>query len=142
VAGQDHAGLSLLDTPAPLRQLHQTDFIVTKRWCISLQRHDQSLLLHGQESGIIMRSTEGGYSERHRPLSPSRAYMLTARDLDPHVLFAAETDRDRNGQGAPSRRAILLSGVRRRILKVMYADNVQKPTAAQLQERVGDHGGP
>ena len=45
-------------------------FLITRRWCISLQRSDNDKLLHGYESGIIMRSAEGGYSERHLPLSP------------------------------------------------------------------------
>ena len=44
-------------------------FVITKRWCISLQRHDNEKLLHGYETGIIMRSPEGGYSERHLPIS-------------------------------------------------------------------------
>ena len=30
-------------------------FIVTRRWCISLQRKDQDDLLHGYETGVIMR---------------------------------------------------------------------------------------
>src|SRR3954453_17423911 len=45
-------------------------FWVTRRWCIALQRQDESRLLHGYESGIIMRSPEGGYSERDRPIPP------------------------------------------------------------------------
>ena len=57
-------------------------FWITRRWCISLQRHDNDLLLHGYESGIIMRSAEGGYSERHLPIGEARAYTLTARDRD------------------------------------------------------------
>ena len=61
-------------------------FLITRRWCISLQRPDQDRLLHGYESGIIMRSAEGGYSERHLPLSPDRAYVLAARDRDPDPL--------------------------------------------------------
>ena len=44
-------------------------FFITRRWCISLQRHDNEQLLHGYETGIIMRSPEGGYSERHLPIS-------------------------------------------------------------------------
>ena len=48
-------------------------FFITRRWCISLQRHDNEKLLHGYETGIIMRSPEGGYSERHLPISPRRA---------------------------------------------------------------------
>ena len=43
-------------------------FIITRRWCISLQRHDNEKLLHGMESGVIMRDAEGGYSEKHVPL--------------------------------------------------------------------------
>src|SRR3546814_8869840 len=39
-------------------------YIFVRRWCISLQRHDNEMLTHGYESGIIMRSAEGGYSER------------------------------------------------------------------------------
>ena len=31
--------------------------------------HDKERLLHGYETGIIMRSPEGGYSERHLPIS-------------------------------------------------------------------------
>ena len=37
-------------------------FLITRRWCISLQRKDDEQLLHGYETGIIMRSPEGGYS--------------------------------------------------------------------------------
>ena len=57
-------------------------FIITRRWCISLQRADNDKLLHGYETGIIMRSAEGGYSERHLPISDAAAYTLTARDRD------------------------------------------------------------
>ncbi len=57
-------------------------FIITKRWCISLQRHDEDKLLHGYETGIIMRSPEGGYSERHLPISEAEAYQITARDRE------------------------------------------------------------
>ena len=43
-----------------------------QRWCISLQRRDHDRLLHGYETGIIMRSPEGGYTERHLPISEER----------------------------------------------------------------------
>ena len=58
-------------------------FIITKRWCISLQRKDEEVLLHGYETGIIMRSPEGGYSERHLPISEARAFTMTARAARP-----------------------------------------------------------
>src|SRR6187431_1952626 len=73
-------------------------FIITRRWCISLQRKDQQDLLHGYETGIIMRSPEGGYSERHLPLSPARAYTLTARNRD--EVFTPGSGVDEHGVAA------------------------------------------
>src|SRR5690606_32680606 len=57
-------------------------FWVTRRWCISLQRHDQEKLLHGYETGVIMRAPDGAYSERHLPIAEEKAYRLTARQRD------------------------------------------------------------
>ncbi len=104
-------------------------FIITKRWCISLQRHDREKLLHGYETGIIMRSAEGGYSERHLPISGSEAYRLTARDRD--EVFSTNGKVDENGVAAPGGR---LDGVRAKLSTLMYADNVQKPTADELEK--------
>ena len=104
-------------------------FIITKRWCISLQRHDQEKLLHGYETGVIMRSPEGGYSERHLPIAPAAAYTLTARDRD--EVWTPEAETDENGVRRPGGR---LSGLRAKLNKHWYADNVQKPTAAELEE--------
>jgi ubiquinol-cytochrome c reductase cytochrome b subunit len=104
-------------------------FVITRRWCISLQRKDNETLLHGYETGIIMRSAEGGYSERHLPLPPSRAYTLTARDRDP-VPNGHHAEIDANGVPAP--KPGRLSGIRNRIRHVWYSDNVQKPTPDEL----------
>ena len=112
-------------------------FIITRRWCISLQRKDNDDLLHGYETGIIMRSAEGGYTERHAPLDPARAYVLAARDRDPDVLHELEAGPDgpdQNGVEPPKRGlGARLAGVRHQVRKLMYADNVQKPTAAELE---------
>ena len=53
-------------------------FIITRRWCISLQRADNEKLLHGLESGVIMRDAQGGYTEKHVPL-PARACLHADR---------------------------------------------------------------
>jgi ubiquinol-cytochrome c reductase cytochrome b subunit len=105
-------------------------FVITRRWCISLQRKDNDDLLHGYETGIIMRSAEGGYSERHLPLPASRAYTLTARDRDP-VPNGHHEEVDANGVPAPGK-GRRLAALRNRIRTVWYADNVQKPTAEEL----------
>ena len=111
-------------------------FIITRRWCISLQRHDNEVLLHGYESGIIMRSPEGGYSEKHFPISEERAYTLTARERDKVILEHDEADA--NGVAAPGTR---LSRLRARLSRAMYGSNVQKPTAEELEaaKHHGDH---
>ena len=54
-------------------------FIITKRICIGLQRADANRILHGYETGIIERSPDGGYSERHAPLSVPSQFVLTSR---------------------------------------------------------------
>jgi ubiquinol-cytochrome c reductase cytochrome b subunit len=104
-------------------------FFIARRWCISLQRHDKEKVLHGYETGIIMRSAEGGYSEKHLPISDTRAYVLTAREKD--VVFEVESEQDANGVAAPGTRSHRL---RARLSQLMYADNVQRPTAAELDE--------
>jgi ubiquinol-cytochrome c reductase cytochrome b subunit len=104
-------------------------FYITRRWCIGLQRADNDRLLHGYESGIIMRSAEGGYTERHLPISEANAYTLTARQRD--EVYVPESDTDENGVVAPGTR---VGRVRARLSRAMYADNVQKPTVEELEE--------
>ena len=104
-------------------------FLVTRRWCISLQRSDNDKLLHGYETGVIMRSAEGGYSERHLPIADTRAYTLTARSRDEIVTTNGTSDA--NGVAAPGSRSHRL---RSRLSGWMFGHNVQKPTAAELEE--------
>jgi len=104
-------------------------FFITRRWCISLQRHDNQTLLHGYETGIIMRSPEGGYSERHLPVAPARAYTMTARDRD--EMPALESETDANGVPASGTR---MQKVRTKLATLMYTDNVQKPTQEEIEE--------
>ena len=104
-------------------------FFLARRWCISLQRHDQEKLLHGYETGIIMRSAEGGYSERHLPINDAAAYTLTARDRD--RIHTPPSNVDGNGVPAPGSR---IQTLRAKLSEKMYAHNVQKPTREELEE--------
>jgi len=104
-------------------------FIITRRWCISLQRHDREKLLHGYETGVIVRSPDGGYSEKHLPISEAAAYTLTARDREEPVGPAYKNDAYGVRQkGYP------LRALRSRLSSLYFADNVQKPTAEELEE--------
>ncbi len=103
-------------------------FYVVRRWCIGLQRADNDRLLHGYETGIILRSAEGGYRERHLPISEASAYALAARQRD-HLPELRPPDA--NGVPAPGSRR---ERARLRLARWMVADNVQKPTAEELEE--------
>jgi ubiquinol-cytochrome c reductase cytochrome b subunit len=103
-------------------------FIIARRWCISLMRHDVETLLHGYESGIIVRSPTGGYTEVHRPINPARAYTLAAHD-DDHVLQLASGD-DVNGVRAPVKP---MERLRARLSDFWYGDTVLRPTRPELE---------
>ena len=104
-------------------------FFITRRWCISLQRSDNEKLLHGYETGIIMRSTEGGYAERHLPISESRAFALTSRD--PDEPYSSDRGTDDNGVVARGSR---IARVRAGLSSKWYENDVAAPTRAELEE--------
>jgi len=104
-------------------------FIVTRRWCISLQRKDQDDLLHGYETGVIMRDPLGGYTERHLPLPTAAAYTLTARDRD--EIRQLDPSTDEHGVAAKGTGKARLQA---RLSRWWYGHNVQKPTVAELEE--------
>jgi ubiquinol-cytochrome c reductase cytochrome b subunit len=104
-------------------------FMIARRWCISLQRHDEEALLHGYETGIIMRSPEGGYAERHLPIEDARAFAMTDRDRDHVHELGATTD----AHGLPAR-GTRKERLRARLSRLWFADNIQPPTRAELDE--------
>ena len=53
-------------------------FIVAKRICISLQKKDREIALHGYESGRIVRLPGGEYVEVHQPLSEYERWRLVS----------------------------------------------------------------
>ena len=66
-------------------------FIITKRLCLSLQRSDRELVLHGKETGRLVLLPHGEFVEIHEPLSEAEAFTLTQhQQLKP--LEHVETD--------------------------------------------------
>jgi ubiquinol-cytochrome c reductase cytochrome b subunit len=51
-------------------------YIVTKRMCLSLQRKDREIVLHGRESGRIVRLPHGEYVEVHEEIDEYTRYKL------------------------------------------------------------------
>ena len=96
-------------------------FVVVRRWCIGLQRADNDRLLHGYETGILMRAPDGGYTERHLPVSDEEAFTLSSRQRDRVLVPAGQTDD--NGVAAPG-------SLRRARPRAPVAGGVRRPGAA------------
>ncbi|MFF5257405.1 cytochrome bc complex cytochrome b subunit [Actinomadura viridis] len=73
-------------------------YAITKRICLGLQRRDADVIGHGVESGIILMSPEGGFSERHEPArEEERAVILSKENARPEAPAV-----DANGVPSPS----------------------------------------
>ncbi len=77
-----------------------------------------------------MRTPEGSYYEKHLPIDTNKAYAMTVRDRSAQALEPAPAA-DANGVPAPKRK---LHGMREKVRTLYYADDVDKPTTAELEE--------
>lgn len=111
-------------------------FIMTKRICLGLQRRDRDKVMHGRETGIVMVSPDGEFSELHAPLSQSQAYQLTWHERQLPSDPGPATDV--NGIPNPDYRA---KRVQARLSRFYFGDVVQKPTREELESAHHDgHG--
>ena len=107
-------------------------FLITKRICVGLQRRDEERVLHGYETGIIERSPDGGYAERHAALTREQAYTLTSHER--RVVHELPEEVDGNGVRAPHTRS---ERVRARLSGFWLGANVDKPTSEELHSDSG-----
>jgi len=107
-------------------------FIATRRICLSLQRKDLDLLLHGKETGKILRLPEGGFVEVHEPVSESEIPALVARETYPRWEIPQKVDAA--GVKTPNYRSQLL---RAKLSNWWTKGDLPIPTAAQIQ--AGQH---
>jgi ubiquinol-cytochrome c reductase cytochrome b subunit len=97
-------------------------YLLTRQVCLTLQASDRERLLHGAESGVIVRSPSGGYSEPHQPLSAARRLQLDHVEQFPPLQL--ETDQ----QGRIDTR----QRIRARLYRRFYEDRRQAAPAGQL----------
>jgi ubiquinol-cytochrome c reductase cytochrome b subunit len=104
-------------------------FIVTKRIALSLQRRDRDLLLHGRETGRILRLPSGEFLEIHEPVDEeTKAKILAKPDVAPLALPEAT---DEHGVANPKARA---GRLRAKWSGFYYKDDVPVPTEEELAE--------
>jgi ubiquinol-cytochrome c reductase cytochrome b subunit len=107
-------------------------FVVTRRTCLGLQRRDQAKLLHGYESGRILRLPHGEFIEVHQPLSVKDMAVITAK-TDHEPLPAPERT---DAEGVRNKHYRWQS-MRHKLSVFFYGANVPKPSMAEIE--AGQH---
>jgi len=105
-------------------------FVITRRICLGLQRRDRDKLLHGYESGRILRLPHGEFIEVHEPLPEKEKAVLMAKlGQNPQPLPAPEPT-DANGVRNKHYR---IKKIRAQLSHWFYGDNVEPPTVAEIE---------
>ncbi len=102
-------------------------FWVTKRTCLSLQRRDRETVLHGRESGTIIRTPDGRFFERHEPQVPEDQWLLVQHEAV--APLELEPEIDEHGVARPTARK---DRARAALSRFYYADAVNPVTPAEL----------
>ena len=109
-------------------------FWITKRIAIGLQRKDRELVLHGTETGRIVRFESGEYIEVHEPLTAEERWVLVSyTNLKPHEFGAETNDYGVRRKGARWRR------FKASLSRFYFEDRVEPVTPAELTEAHAHH---
>ena len=107
-------------------------FVITKRICLSLQRADRELVLHGKETGRLVMLPHGEFIEVHEELSAEKKYTLTQHQ-QPVAIALVEED---------ARGVLNPKGIRAKLqarFSAANAENIAKPTPDELKQLEGGH---
>jgi ubiquinol-cytochrome c reductase cytochrome b subunit len=103
-------------------------FVLTKRICLGLQRRDNNKLLHGYETGRILRLPNGEFIEVHEPIGEAeKAKLLAKADVVPMALPSAV---DENGVRNPK---AAKSIARAKLSQWFYSDVIPTPTDEEMR---------
>ena len=103
-------------------------FVVTKRICLGLQRKDRDKLLHGYESGRVLRLPHGEFIEVHQPLNYKELAVISAKEDLPVLPAPVKTDSD--GVRNPHYR---VDQLRHKVSSFFLRDNIERPTDAEIE---------
>ena len=111
-------------------------FWITKRMCLGLQRKDRELVLHGHETGRILRFANGEYIEVHRPLDEHERWLRVQHEARRPLQIAPAED----SRGVP-RRGYRSDQLRQRLSRIFYEDRVEPVTPSELAaaQQHGEH---
>ena len=104
-------------------------FEITRRICLSLQRKDRELVLHGVESGRVVQLPHGEFIEIHEPLNEYDRYRLVS--FDSPVYQPATPDEDGKIGGKEKTRGALS--------RLFFHDRVAPVTPRELEAAQHHH---
>jgi ubiquinol-cytochrome c reductase cytochrome b subunit len=97
-------------------------FVIARQVALALQRRDRELVLHGVETGRIVRMPGGEYIEVHRPLDAYEQWRLV--DFEEHAPLMLRPDA--HGRISPAQR------LRARLSRFFFEDRVRPLTRKEL----------
>ena len=104
-------------------------FEITRRICLSLQRKDRELVLHGVESGRVVQLPHGEFIEIHEPLNEYDRYRLVS--FESPVYQPATPDEDGKIGGKEKTRGALS--------RLFFHDRVAPVTPRELEAAQHHH---
>ncbi|MGY4856804.1 cytochrome bc1 complex cytochrome b subunit [Cryobacterium sp. AP23] len=104
-------------------------YFITKRVCLALMKKDREIVLHGYESGRIVRLPGGEYIEVHQPVDEYERWKLVSyADYKPLTLTP-----NAKGKISPAQR------VRAGLSRWFFEDRIAPVGSKELEESHGDH---
>ncbi|WP_174722294.1 MULTISPECIES: ubiquinol-cytochrome c reductase cytochrome b subunit [Cryobacterium] len=104
-------------------------FFVTKRICLALQKKDREIVLHGYESGRIVRLPGGEYIEVHQPVDEYERWKLVSyNDYKPLMIRPNANGKITVGQKA-----------RAGLSRWFFEDRIEPVSSTELERTHGDH---
>jgi len=104
-------------------------YFITKRVCLALMKKDREIVLHGYESGRIVRLPGGEYIEVHQPVDEYERWKLVSyADYKP-----LEVSPNAQGKVSPLQR------VRAGLSRWFFEDRIAPVGTKELEESHGDH---
>ena len=107
-------------------------FFVTKAWALALQRRDRSVLLHGIETGRIVRLPHGEFQEVEVPADEEERWKLVSYESYAPIVAQPDpaTGKIRAGQK-----------FRQTLSRWFYSDRLEPLTKAEIEAAHAEHHG-
>ncbi|WP_062517986.1 cytochrome bc1 complex cytochrome b subunit [Demequina gelatinilytica] len=109
-------------------------FWITRRLAIGLQRKDRELVLHGKETGRIVRHEHGEYQEVHEPLTDQERWVLVSYD----DIAPLEIEPEYNDRGV-RRKGYRWDRFKQRLSRLYFEKRISPVTPEELAEAQHAH---